>query len=202
MKKFILAIVVLLLFFVTACYFLKAHFFPSTYRDLVEAHAVQEGLDASLLAALIYRESKFHARVISSTGDIGLMQIQPSTINELVRLKLLSHSEYNKEDLFIPQNNIRIGTLYLHALLNRIYSTKERIFKIDTWFGGSPSKVLLHSYNAGPTFVLQNCLDKCATKQEYEMLLQNKRPSTVKYAKDVLNIQTLLKVANVGVLNE
>lgn len=171
---------------------LKEYYFPSSYRALISEHARNALVDPLLVAALISKESNFGPLRISSTGDLGLMQIQPSTLDELVRLKKIKKGEYTKKDLFLPEKNVRIGTLYIQVLIERITLVKSRNAKVKEWYNGNPSRLLLYCYNAGPTFVLLECLDKSHSKREFEELLQKKRRSTVKYTNDVLRIQKIL----------
>ena len=53
--------------------------YPLEYEHIVTGHAQNYDLDAALLAAVIYRESKFKADAESSSGAIGLMQLLPDT---------------------------------------------------------------------------------------------------------------------------
>jgi soluble lytic murein transglycosylase len=53
--------------------------YPLSYDHIVVGHAANYDLDPALLAAVIYRESKFDARARSSSGAIGLMQLLPDT---------------------------------------------------------------------------------------------------------------------------
>ncbi|MDR3625119.1 MAG: transglycosylase SLT domain-containing protein [Chlamydiales bacterium] len=199
MKKRNFFILVSSIFLVLACisfFGLREHFFPSSYRSLVMNNALQEKIDPLLLAALIYRESGFKQAAVSSAGAIGLMQIRPTTIKELARLRKITKDSYNREDLFSAEKNIRLGTLYMNVLLERLFSIEERKIKIDSWYAGDPTRVILASYNAGPTVILQQCLDKCSTKEEYERILQQKRPTTIKYANDILMVQKVLWITN------
>jgi Transglycosylase SLT domain len=53
--------------------------YPLEYKAIVTAHAQNYRLQPALLAAVIYQESKFDAQAKSSSGAIGLMQLQPAT---------------------------------------------------------------------------------------------------------------------------
>ena len=53
--------------------------YPLEYDHIVTGHAENYDLDPALLAAVIYRESKFDASAKSSSGAIGLMQLLPDT---------------------------------------------------------------------------------------------------------------------------
>ena len=53
--------------------------YPLSYEHIVVGHAANYDLDPALVAAVIYRESKFDARARSSSGAMGLMQLLPDT---------------------------------------------------------------------------------------------------------------------------
>ena len=53
--------------------------YPLRYDAIVRGHARHYDLDPSLLAAVIYEESKFKANARSRSGAIGLMQLLPNT---------------------------------------------------------------------------------------------------------------------------
>ena len=53
--------------------------YPLRYTAIVRGHAANYRLNPALLAAVIEQESKFNADARSSTGAVGLMQLQPQT---------------------------------------------------------------------------------------------------------------------------
>lgn len=101
----------------------------SPYDSLIKEAAVELGWDWLLLAAQIYRESKFDDGVESWAGAIGLMQVMQAT-----------GEEYGVEDLYDPRQNIHAGTRHLKWLISQwshIEDEQERI------------KFVLASYNVG-----------------------------------------------------
>jgi len=83
----------------------------------VRGHAANYHLNPALLAAVIEQESKFHADAKSSTGAIGLMQLQPATAKGIA-----IHTGGKKfviADLYNPEINVRYGAWYLRHLLDR-----------------------------------------------------------------------------------
>lgn len=73
--------------------------------------------DPFFLTAVISNESSFRPKANGSSGEIGLMQILPSTgkwISELYDIKWK-----NKNTLKDPIQNIRIGAAYINRLRNR-----------------------------------------------------------------------------------
>ena len=89
---------------------------PLRHDDIIRQQAARKHLDPSLIAAVIYAESKFDARD-SSTGAKGLMQIQPDTARFIARRS--GGTAFTVADLSDPQTNISYGSYYLRYLLDR-----------------------------------------------------------------------------------
>lgn len=106
---------------------------PLRHEDIIRQQSTEKGVDASLIAAVIYSESKF-ADQTSSAGARGLMQITPEAANEIERLS--GGTSFRLEDLSDPEINIRYGTFLLRELLDR--------------FDGDEAAALA-AYNAGPS---------------------------------------------------
>jgi soluble lytic murein transglycosylase len=119
---------------------LKEITLPLRHEDVIRQQARDKNLDPALVAAVIYRESKFRD-VTSEAGAKGLMQILPSTA------KFIAHrsggTEFELRDLANPQINISYGSWYLRYLLDRYegnevaaiaaYNAGHR--RIDAWGG-------------------------------------------------------------------
>ena len=91
--------------------------YPLRYEQIVRGHARHYDLDAALLAAVIYQESKFKADAHSKSGAIGLMQLLPTTA-EGIALHT-GGSGFRVDDLYDPEINIRYGAWYLHHLMQK-----------------------------------------------------------------------------------
>lgn len=105
---------------------------PLRHEDIIRQQAHEKGVDAALIAAVIYAESKFDDRT-SSAGARGLMQITPETAKEIERHS--GGTTFHVGDLDDPEINIRYGTYRLRELLGR--------------YGGDEVAALV-AYNAGP----------------------------------------------------
>ena len=103
--------------------------FPLRYYECVERYAGDFDLDPLLVMAVIKVESDFDPQAISSVGAVGLMQLMPKTARWL------------SEDLdpTVPEQNIRLGVMYLGYLLEE--------------FGGDLEKALM-AYNVGPNALI------------------------------------------------
>lgn len=110
---------------------------PDEFKSVFETEAKAKGLDPHLTRSLTKQESGFFTKAVSSSGALGLMQMIPPTAREIaddLRLGKLSLPE----DLFQPERNIKMGTHYVHKML-------------QSFRGHVP--LALAAYNAGPTRV-------------------------------------------------
>lgn len=105
---------------------------PLRHEDIIRQQAREKGVDASLIAAVIYAESKFDDRT-SSAGARGLMQITPQAASDIERHS--GGTSFELGDLADPEINIRYGTFLLRELLDR--------------YDGDVAAALA-AYNAGP----------------------------------------------------
>jgi len=89
---------------------------PLAHEDIIRQQASAKELDPSLLAAVIYAESRFRDAT-SHAGARGLMQITPQTARYIARLS--GGTAFEQGDLSTPQINISYGAYYLRYLLKR-----------------------------------------------------------------------------------
>ncbi len=93
------------------------HRYPLAYEHVIRGHARNYDLDAALLAAVIYRESKFDAEARSRSGAIGLMQLLPDTARGIAIHT--GGERFVVRDLYDPEINVRYGAFYLRRLLRK-----------------------------------------------------------------------------------
>src|SRR4051812_26441329 len=118
---------------------------PLRHDDIIRQQAVDKGVDASLIAAVIYTESHFRDQT-SNAGAKGLMQLMPSTADYIARKS--GGTRFERADLATPQINIAYGTWYLRYLLDKYrgntiltlaaYNAGEG--KVDEWRGGAAAR--------------------------------------------------------------
>jgi len=89
---------------------------PLVHEDIIRQQASAKGVDPSLVAAVIYTESKFRDQT-SHAGARGLMQITPATARYIARLS--GGTAFEQGDLATPQVNISYGVYYLRYLLRQ-----------------------------------------------------------------------------------
>ena len=114
-------------------YFNHIRFGPY-YLDIVAQAAQENNLHPLFLLSVMRQESLFEGFVTSTAGARGLMQIIPSTGEDIARLKAWP-ANYTSEDLYRPLVNINYGAFYLNQQRNG--------------FGGD-IPVALAAYNGGP----------------------------------------------------
>jgi soluble lytic murein transglycosylase len=105
---------------------------PLRHEDIIRQQAREKALDPSLIAAVIYAESRFREGQTSRAGAQGLMQITPRTAREIARKS--GGTEFVVRDLATPQVNISYGAWYLRYLLGR-YGGNE-VFALAAYNGG------------------------------------------------------------------
>jgi soluble lytic murein transglycosylase-like protein len=92
-------------------------------REMVRRISTEQGLDPSLVDAVVRVESAYNPRAVSHKGALGLMQLMPDTARRL-----------EVEDPFDPEQNLRGGMREFSRLIDR--------------YSGS-LQLALAAYNAG-----------------------------------------------------
>ena len=95
------------------------------YGPLIQKISEEQGVDSTLVRAVIQVESGYQPRARSSKGALGLMQLMPATARH-----------YGVRNLFDPKANIEAGIKHLKSLLDRF-----------------PLALALAAYNAGEAAV-------------------------------------------------
>ena len=106
--------------------------YPFKYKKSISVFAAENKVDAALVAAIVFAESRFNNNAKSKRGAIGLMQIMPQTAEWISGE--LSEPNY---DLTDAQTNLHFGCFYLSYLQSKFNSEIE----------------VLCAYNAGETKV-------------------------------------------------
>jgi hypothetical protein len=82
------------------------------YNSIIRKHARLNGIDYELARAIIYTESSFRVNALGRHGEIGLMQVKPSTARGM-------GYRGTKNQLYIPETNIKYGMRYLKRAQDR-----------------------------------------------------------------------------------
>ncbi len=117
------------------------------YDEIILRNSAAFGLDARLLKSIIAAESEFFFGALSPRGAKGLMQVMPTTAEEMgIPGRRLSEPEYN----------IAAGAAYLA----RLFSAAFRRYKLrGVRFADAPLWLIqriVAAYNAGPRFLFHN----------------------------------------------
>lgn len=104
------------------------------YRDVLQTHIREHGLDEAWVYGVMRQESRFVTNAKSVAGAAGLMQLMPSTARWMA--KKLGLKSYRNELIHQLDTNLRLGTYYMKTVLSQ----------------SDNNPVLASaSYNAGPT---------------------------------------------------
>ncbi|HUT32068.1 MAG TPA: lytic transglycosylase domain-containing protein [Planctomycetota bacterium] len=132
-RFFVLGGIALVLGIAVACSVIGTSRRERSWRVLAERHARATGLDPALVKAVIRAESAGNPWAVSRSGARGLMQLMAPTAREMAEKNSIRYR--GPDDLFDPDLNVRLGTLYLAWL--------RKVFRDDAW-------LYIAAYNAGP----------------------------------------------------
>lgn len=104
---------------------------PWSARSLIVSYARQYGLSPSLPLAIAWQESGFNQNMISRTGAVGVMQVEPYTAQHISTLTGRSYNLYNVDD------NVHAGVYWLGNLLS-YYGGNERL-AVAAYYQGTRS---------------------------------------------------------------
>lgn len=103
--------------------------YPIHYYDDIEKYANQTGNSAPLMLSIVREESYFNPTASSYAGAKGLMQLMPSTAEEIARKKNLGYY-----DLLNATSNIKLGNYY-YSYIKGLLSGRD-ISAIASYNGG------------------------------------------------------------------
>jgi LysM repeat protein len=104
---------------------------PSATRSLIVSYASYYGVEPAFALAISWQESGFNQNMISPTGAIGAMQVEPYTGTHIASLLGTPVNLYNVDE------NVRAGVYWLSVLL-RYYGGNER-WAAAAYYQGSRS---------------------------------------------------------------
>ena len=144
---------------------------PLRHEDIIRQQAADKGLDPSLIAGVIYVESRFRDQT-SHAGAKGLMQILPSTADYIARKS--GGTAFKEGDLATPQINIAYGSWYLRYLLQHYHGNEL---------------LALAAYNAGEGKVDEWYRDASARGEDFDVASHIPFPETRSYVSSVLEVR-------------
>lgn len=117
------------------------------YEPLVHQYSRHFGVSKSLVFAIMQTESSFNPYAVSSAPAYGLMQLVPTTggRDAYTMVKGYAHTP-SKEYLFIPANNIELGSAYIQMLdrryLGGVTNPLTREYCVIAAYNGGAGNVL------------------------------------------------------------
>src|SRR5918998_3584408 len=148
---------------------------PLRHEDIIRQQAEAKDLDPSLIAGVIYVESRFRDQT-SHAGAKGLMQIMPATADYIATKS--GGTQFEQGDLADPQINIAYGSWYLRYLLEH-YEGNELL--------------ALAAYNAGEGKVDGWVQTAAARGEDFEVATHIPFAETREYVTRVLSVRDRYK---------
>ena len=139
------------------------------YDTLIVRISRTHDIDPRLVAAMIWKESRFRPHDVGKAGEIGLMQVTDVVGYEWAQAQNVKN--FVKHDLFNPETNIKVGTWYLAKAINYWNRYSDAI------------PFALAEYNAGRSNAKRwskNASDSIAFCENITY------PTTKRYIKDIL----------------
>ena len=149
-----------------------ASFCPIKYKGIVTKYAQENNVDECIIYAIILTESGYRENAVSDAGAVGLMQLLPTTANEIA-----SNINETDCDLTNAETNIKLGCKYFAKMLNM--------------FGGNLTNAIC-AYNAGPYRVKEWLKEE--GKAENESVTNIKYEETRNYLKRVMRRYRVYKL--------
>lgn len=112
--------------------------------------------DPIFILAIIKTESRFNPNAVGTSGEIGLMQIRPSTAEWIAKKKKFIW--VNREELFDPEYNIHLGALYFKYLKKSLKSKASDY---------------ITAYNMGPSNLRRLPADMAKAPVYFERFIKN-----------------------------
>jgi soluble lytic murein transglycosylase len=155
---------------------------PLRHDDIIRQQAEDKNLDPSLIAGVIYVESRFRDQT-SHAGAKGLMQIMPSTADYIARKS--GGTEFEQGDLATPQINIAYGSWYLRYLLDHYHGNTILALaaynagegKVDEWWRNAADR--------GERFRVADHIPFPETREYVGKVLSARRAYRREYAKEL-----------------
>jgi len=149
------------------------------YSEQVNTCARKYDLEPALIYAVIDTESSFNPKARSNVGALGLMQLVPRTAaNEAYKFLYRQDKLVTPEYLYDPDNNILLGSVYLHMLETRHYG---KVKDPD-----NRRSLSIAAYNCGPgnvrkTITSQVDVDALSNAEMVKVIKRNAPKETQAY---------------------
>jgi soluble lytic murein transglycosylase len=155
---------------------------PLRHEDVIRQQAAEKNLDPSLIAGVIYVESRFRDQT-SHAGAKGLMQLMPATADYIARKS--GGTQFVQGDLANPQINISYGAWYLRYLLQHYHGSVALALaaynagegKVDAWSSAAAAR--------GETFTVATHIPFAETREYVTKVLDARKAYRREYAREL-----------------
>jgi len=155
---------------------------PLRHEDIIRQQAQDKSLDPSLIAGVIYVESRFRDQT-SHAGAKGLMQLMPATADYIARKS--GGTRFVQGDLADPQINISYGSWYLRYLLQHYHGNVALVLaaynagegKVDEWWRQATAR--------GETFSVATHIPFAETRAYVSKVLSARKAYRREYAEEL-----------------
>jgi soluble lytic murein transglycosylase len=155
---------------------------PLRHEDIIRQQANDKNLDPSLIAGVIYVESRFRDQT-SHAGAKGLMQIMPGTADYIAHKS--GGTAFVQGDLAEPQINIAYGSWYMRYLLEHYHGNTVLALaaynagegKVDEWWQSAAER--------GERFRVADHIPFPETRDYVAKVLEARRAYRREYAREL-----------------
>jgi peptidoglycan lytic transglycosylase len=155
---------------------------PLRHDDIIRQQANDKNLDPSLIAGVIYVESRFRDQT-SHAGAKGLMQIMPGTADYIAHKS--GGTAFVQGDLAEPQINIAYGSWYMRYLLEHYHGNTVLALaaynagegKVDEWWQSAAER--------GERFRVADHIPFPETRDYVAKVLEARRAYRHEYAREL-----------------
>lgn len=129
--------------------------YPLKYADYIKTYSSKYNVDPSLVAAVIFQESRFNPKAVSPVGAKGLMQFMPGTAATMAK----ETGHWPSYDIFDPETSVEFGAAHIRDLLNKYNGDVDQALAgynagtgtVDSWLRRNIFEKVIHSGSNGET---------------------------------------------------
>lgn len=137
------------------------------YIEIVQKYSQKYNINANLIYSIIHSESDFNPLARSTAPAYGLMQIVPQSAGmDAYKFVYKKNRVPNSQYLYNPDNNIKLGSAYLHLLYFYIFkdvpNELSRMYLTIAAYNsgaGNVSKAFVNSTNVKKAIQIINIMD-------------------------------------------
>ena len=133
------------------------------YYEIVQKYSQKYNINANLIYSIIHSESDFNPLARSTAPAYGLMQIVPQSAGmDAYKFVYKKNRVPNSQYLYNPDNNIKLGSAYLHLLY--FYIFKDVPNELSRMY------LTIAAYNSGAGNVSKAFVDSTNVKKAIQLI--------------------------------